>query len=127
MITPLPNLGNTKDAATRAFYKMRLAEIKERNLEVSEAQKAERAQRLNELFESEVWHKDIVPILTKLYDDCLDSVKQKQLDPDALKALDDLLVRLGGALTLGIGAMQRIAQRRLQASEKLAELKEGQP
>jgi len=120
-------LGQSKDAALKAFYKMKVAQIKERNLERNESQQADRAKRLADLFETPVWNDDVLPIITKLYDDCLEAVKAKTLDPDALKALDDLIVRLGGALTLGIGAMQRIAQRRLAASEKLAEMKEGQP
>ena len=122
----LPMLGQSKDAALKAFYKMRVSQLKGQQLERTEAQQADRAKRLAELFEMDVWNEDILPILTKLYDDCLDAVKNKTLDPDALKALDDFIVRLGGALTLGIGAMQRIAKRRLEASEKLAEMNEGQ-
>ena len=83
-----------------------------------ELKKAERASRLAQLFISDVWKYDVLPILTAMHDDYLESVKSKQLDPDTLKVFDDLFVRLNGNLQLGVGAMTRMAQRRLAAAEK---------
>lgn len=112
---PMPFLGGSKSTARRAILAMKLDEIADQK----EVPQAERASRLFSLFQSEVWAKDLLPILRELHDVYLEKVKAKEIDPDALKVLDDLIGRLGGSLQLGIGAMERIAQRRLAAAEKL--------
>lgn len=100
--------------AVNAYLKMRLARERVEDTEIS---RAERAVRLSAFFDSDVWSMDILPILHKLYDDYLEAVKRKEIDPDALKALDDLVTRLGGQLQLGYGAMSRLSERRLKAAE----------
>jgi hypothetical protein len=89
--------------------------------EEKDVKEADRAKRLAALFETEVWSLDILPILRSLYDSYLEEVKAKSKDPDVLKPLDDFVVRLGGSLQLGMGAMRRMAERRMKAAEKLAE------
>lgn len=100
--------------AVSAFLKMKLAKERSQETEIS---RAERAVRLSAFFDSEVWSRDILPILYQLHDDYLEAVKKKEIDPDALKALDDLVTRLGGQLQLGYGAMSRLSERRLKAAE----------
>jgi hypothetical protein len=113
----MPMLDDSASDAVRTYMRMGLDQAQEER----EINAAERAQRLAAFFDSDVWQLDIAPILTKLYDDYLEAVKSKTVDPDGLKVLDDLVVRLGGSLQLGVGAMRRIAKRRLEATEKMAE------
>lgn len=80
---------------------------------------AARGARLNELFQSDVWKLDLLPLMQQLYDDYLEQVKQHQMDPDSLKPLDDLVVKLGGAFQVGLGAMERIAKRRIESAESM--------
>lgn len=120
MVPTLPSL-NRNVTARKALGLMRLNEA---NVEDVENSQADRAKRLADLFDSEVWIKDIVPILMRIHDEYLENVKAKKLDSDALKGLDEFVFRLGGTVQLGIGAMHRIAERRLKASEKVAELNE---
>lgn len=110
---PMPFLGGSEKHATKL---MRLDE----QLEYKDISKAERAKRLADFFESDVWNQDVLPIMNDLYDTYLEQVKNKTIDPDALKVLDDLIQRLGGQLQVGIGAMTRIAERRLAAAEKVS-------
>lgn len=112
MSVPLTSVLAPPKTALRAYQKMRLE-----SSEPADINKAERGRRLAALFESEVWQKDVVPILQRLYDDYLEEVKKKTVDPDVLKVLDDFIVRLGGEYQVGLGAMQRIAARRLSALE----------
>jgi hypothetical protein len=115
---PMPFLGASKTNARKAVLAMRLDEEAD-NREVPQA---ERAVRLHAFFQSDTWFKDFLPILRETYDQYLDRVKAHEIDPDALKVLDDLIQKLGGSVQLGIGAMERIAQRRLAAAEKVEQL-----
>lgn len=94
-----------------------LAEITEDDLAVIEAKKAERAHRLAELLQSDVWRLDLYPILRRLHDDYLEAVKTKKLDPDALKAFDEFLNQIDGTIRVGAGAMERLAAKRAKAAE----------
>ena len=86
-------------------------------IETREQNKAERAMRLNELIQSDVWKLDLYPILQSLHDTYLDRIKAKEMDSDTLKVFDDILVVIDGDIRIGAGAMERIAQRRLRAVE----------
>lgn len=116
MFGPMPMMDSSAEDAKRALLVMGLDKI-----EAKEIDQADRAKRLAALFETDVWKLDLAPMMSEMYDLYLEKVKAKEVDPDVLKVLDDLMVRLGGALQLGIGAMRRIAERRLGAAEKMAE------
>src|SRR5260370_39153528 len=75
---------------------------------------AERSQRI---MNSDVWQKDFFPIITKLYDTWLEKIKNGTGHIDSLKVLDDLVAVVDGSVQVGAGAMNRIAERRLRASE----------
>lgn len=93
-----------------------LAEITEDDMAVIEAKKAERAHRLAELLQSDVWRMDLYPILRRLHDEYLEAVKAKKLDPDALKAFDEFLNQIDGTIRVGAGAMERLAAKRAKAA-----------
>ena len=112
-----------KRSALRALYEKRDG-IKTEEREIHQA---DRARRLGAFFNSEVWEVDILPLMRRLYDDYLEEVKEHKVDPDVLKVLDDLLVRLGGSIQVGVGAMERIAAKRLGAVEQIEELKQRAP
>ena len=105
---------DTRSLAT--LYKA-LSEITNEDLMVIETKKAERAQRLAELLQSDVWKFDVYPILRRLHDDYLDAVKRKELDPDALKAFDEFLNQIDGTIRIGAGSMERLAAKRVKAAE----------
>jgi len=107
----------------KAIELMRLDEAK---LDEKEVSQAERTRRLVAFFNSDLWVKDFLPILYKLHDDYLDEVKKKTVSPDVLKVLDDFIVRLGGEVQLGLGAMERIAARRMAGAQAKQSLQDKQ-
>ena len=94
-----------------------LSEITDNDWAVIEAKKAERAQRLAELVQSDVWKLDLYPIFRRVHDDYLEAVKRKELDPDALKAFDEILNQIDGTIRVGAGSMERLAAKRAKAVE----------
>ena len=117
-----PTFGKPRNEAIESVFKNKTDQ-----LETTDLQLAQRAQRLQELFVSEVWNSDVLPILHSLYDDFLQDVLRKEADPDVLKGLEELINRLQGTVRLGYGALERIANRRLKASMKKESLEQHLP
>lgn len=91
-----------------------IRKVLEAGQEQKDQKRAERAQRI---MASGVWEKDFFPMICILHDAWLDKVKRGEAHIDSLKSLDDLVTQIDGVVQLGAGAMNRIAERRLKASE----------
>jgi hypothetical protein len=102
------SLGKTKGQGAA------IRKVLEAGQERKDQQLAERGQRI---MASGVWEKDFFPMISRLHDLWLDKVKQGEAHIDSLKSLDDLVSLIDGSVQLGAGAMNRIAERRLKASE----------
>lgn len=109
-----------------AILSKALAEITDTDRAVIEARKADRAQRLAELLQSDVWKLDIYPMLRALHDEYLDAVKRKLKDPETLMVFDDFLTQVDGAIRVGAGAMERLAARRAKAAEIKTKINQAQ-
>lgn len=101
-----------------------MRQVVEASAEKRDQQQAERARRI---ISSPVWAQDFFPMVSKLHDIYLDKVKKGEAHIDALKSLDDLVAMIDGSVQLGAGAMNRIAERRLKASEIKAKMSDVQP
>jgi hypothetical protein len=75
------------------------------------------AERASRIMQSDVWQHDFYPLITALYDAWLEKVKKGTGHIDSLKVLDDLVALVDGSVQVGAGALNRIAERRLRASE----------
>jgi hypothetical protein len=106
----------TKTRPSAALEIMALGEAE--RIERNEVDTAERAARLRVLFDSEVWKLDMLPLLHLVYDETLEAVKRKVFDPDALIVLDNYIILLHASLVRGFGAMERVANKRLKASDQ---------
>lgn len=84
---------------------------------VKDVEIQERASRVNDLLKSEVWHKDILPMLTELYDSLLNEVISGTKHPDALRGFDTLITTLDHSVRLGHQALERLVARRMKASQ----------
>lgn len=104
------------DDRSLAALSKALAEITENDFGVIESRKADRAQRLSALLESDVWKLDLYPLLRQLHDKYLNDVKAKTMDSDALKPFDDFLGLIDGTIRIGAGAMERLAAKRAKAA-----------
>lgn len=102
------SLGKTKGQGAA------LRQVLEAGQEQKDQAQAERAQRI---MKTDVWKQDFFPMICMLHDKWLEQVKEGKAHIDALKSLDDLVTMIDGAVQLGAGAMNRIAERRLKASE----------
>jgi hypothetical protein len=90
--------------------------------ERKDQQQSERGQRI---MASGVWEKDFFPMISYMHDLWLEKVKRGEAHIDALKSLDDLVTQIDGTVQLGAGAMNRIAERRLKASEIKQKIEEA--
>jgi len=102
------SLGKTKGQGAA------IRKVLEAGREHKDQQTAERAQRI---MASGVWEKDFFPMISRLHDVWLEKVKRGEAHIDSLKSLDDLVTIIDGTVQVGAGAMNRIAERRLRASE----------
>jgi len=75
------------------------------------------AERARRIMGTDVWKADFFPMISRLHDEWLEKVKRGEAHIDALKSLDDLVSQIDGSVQLGAQAMNRIAARRLRASE----------
>ena len=87
--------------------------------EVGERARALRGQRIAGLKNLEappdIWV-DIEAVLLEAFDDTLQQVMAKALDPDALLATVNILATFDKSLAQGQAALQRLAQRRMRAA-----------
>ena len=96
--------------------------------EVGERAKALRGQRLAGLKNLEappdIWV-DIEAVLLDCFDATLRQVMAKELDPDALVSLVNILATFDNSLAQGQAALQRLAQRRMRAAVAAQTAKDG--
>lgn len=105
------------DNRSLALIARALSELTAEDLDKAVAREGERAHRLAELIQSDVWKLDLYPIFRRLHDDYLQAVKAKTLDPDALKAFDDILNQIDGTIRVGAGSLERLAAKRAKAAD----------
>lgn len=86
----------------------------------------ERGYRLQAFLESEVWHEDILPLLHEVYDDVLRRVIGKDMDSDALLALEGFAQGIDKSIALSEGAARRMAERHMKRSVAVEATQEAQ-
>lgn len=74
----------------------------------------DRAARLRALVDSEVWQKDLLPLLRQLFDETVTKVTKRELDSDALRALEMVGQLIDKQIALADGAFERLARRHYQ-------------
>ena len=77
----------------------------------------EKAQRASQIANCDCWKKCFFPLLSDLHDETLQRVKEGTMHIDALKIFDDIVHLVDGQIQIGAKAMERMANRRLKASE----------